>query len=249
MDTKRNCCGEKRKNSLTSTKHLGWSSWFVFQTTWHQASTCQRSSVVCLWIPRQVPEKNLFQIKPISVHYIRLRRYPASTHDISLSSGKIKLCQCLIKHCITKMQGRVNSWKVEDKAERRKGCESPVGDYRHSCTFSLTSALDRGEVVKATSRPLYPRESYPVPILQEAVWAGLDGCGELARAASSFNCILDGCDASDSSSVRHSPWIISFYPLCDVGIGGSVGPRCGLNALENVISLALQVIAPHSSAN
>jgi hypothetical protein len=58
--------------------------------------------------PQQVPEKNLFQIKPISAHYILLRRYLASAHDISLPSGKIKLCRCLIKYCITKIHGRVD---------------------------------------------------------------------------------------------------------------------------------------------
>jgi hypothetical protein len=96
----------------------------------------------------------------------------ATTHDISLPSGKIKLCQCIIKHCITKKHGRVDSQNVEDKAERRIGCESPVGDYRHSRTFSLTSALDRGEwsrprrglftPEKVTQYPFYRRLFGPV---------------------------------------------------------------------------------------
>ena len=45
------------------------------------------------------------------------------------------------------------------------------GGDRDSFTLSLTSALDEGVVVKATSRSLYPREKDPVPTVQEAGWA------------------------------------------------------------------------------
>ena len=50
----------------------------------------------------------------------------------------------------------------------------------------MTSALDWGWVVNATPRPLYPRERDPVPTLQEARCAGLDGCGK-SRPPLGFN--------------------------------------------------------------
>jgi hypothetical protein len=60
---------------------------------------------------------------------------------------------------------------VKGKFHRRIGHEGPEEEYRYSSTFYLTSALDGGWVVNATTRPLYPRERDPVPIVQGAGWA------------------------------------------------------------------------------
>ena len=48
--------------------------------------------------------------------------------------------------------------------------EGPEREKKNSSTLSLTPALD-GWVVNATPRPLYPRERYPVPIVEKAGWA------------------------------------------------------------------------------
>jgi len=60
--------------------------------------------------------------------------------------------------------------KGKDKAHPTTGHEGPEGEYRCSSTLSVTSALGGG-VVKATPRPLYPRERDTVTILLEAGWA------------------------------------------------------------------------------
>jgi hypothetical protein len=43
-----------------------------------------------------------------------------------------------------------------------------------------------GWVVNATLRPLYPREGQPVPLVQVAEWAGLDGCGKSRPVLAGF---------------------------------------------------------------
>ena len=46
--------------------------------------------------------------------------------------------------------------KAKGKVHPRTGNEGPEGQQRYSSTLCLTSALDRGWVVNATPRPLYP---------------------------------------------------------------------------------------------
>ena len=54
--------------------------------------------------------------------------------------------------------------RLKDKRQAITGHEGPDVEYRYSPTFSLTSALDRGWMVKATPRPLYPpaKTQYPL---------------------------------------------------------------------------------------
>ena len=62
-------------------------------------------------------------------------------------------------------------------------------ELRYNSNLSLTSALDGGWMVKATSRPPYPRERDPIPIAQEAGWASRlvrRGAENLASAAIQF---------------------------------------------------------------
>jgi hypothetical protein len=44
------------------------------------------------------------------------------------------------------------------------------GEYGYNSSLSLTSVLD-GVVVSGMSRPLYPREREPAPIVREAWWS------------------------------------------------------------------------------
>ena len=60
--------------------------------------------------------------------------------------------------------------RSKGKRRPRTGHEDPEGEYRYSSTLSFISALD-GVGGQATSRPLYLRETYPVPTVQEAEWA------------------------------------------------------------------------------
>ena len=53
------------------------------------------------------------------------------------------------------------------KGEGHKG---PEGDYRYSCTLSLTSALDGGGWTSPRPGPFTPG-SDPVPIVQQGGWA------------------------------------------------------------------------------
>ena len=92
---------EKRENHFDFHQISG--SGFMLSVPDNLTSNLYLPEVVCLSILRQVPEKNLFQIKLISAHYIHLRRYLAPTHPISLPSGKIKLYRCLIKPLILEM--------------------------------------------------------------------------------------------------------------------------------------------------
>jgi hypothetical protein len=59
---------------------------------------------------------------------------------------------------------------TESKSSTYVPChESTVGDRGIALLLNLGTRW--GWVVNATPRPLYPRESDPVPILQEPVWA------------------------------------------------------------------------------
>jgi len=55
--------------------------------------------------------------------------------------------------------------------------EDPEGSIGIAPIF-LDLGARLGWVVNATPRPLYPQERDPVPTLQEARCAGLDGCGK-----------------------------------------------------------------------
>jgi hypothetical protein len=70
--------------------------------------------------------------------------------------------------------------KCKGKVHPRTGHEGPEGEQRYSPTLSLTSALDGGWVVKATARPLCPRERHGTHYTGGWVGprAGLDGCGK-----------------------------------------------------------------------
>ena len=57
-----------------------------------------------------------------------------------------------------------NHKRVKGKFRPKKGHDDPDGVYSYSYTLSLTSALD-GVGVKATPRPLYPRERDSVLIV------------------------------------------------------------------------------------
>ena len=65
-------------------------------------------------------------------------------------------------------------WLLYEKGKGKDylgtGHEGPEGEQRHGCPRSLTSKLD-GVVVSATPRPLYPRGTDPIPIVQETGWA------------------------------------------------------------------------------
>jgi len=51
----------------------------------------------------------------------------------------------------------------------KTGHGSPDGEYRHSSTLSLTSALD-GEGGQRHVPAAFPQERDPVPIVQETEW-------------------------------------------------------------------------------
>jgi hypothetical protein len=69
--------------------------------------------------------------------------------------------------------------KVKVKVHPRPDHEDPDGESMYSFTLSLTSALDGGEVVSATPRPLYPRKRPGSHCVGGWVGpgAGLEGCG------------------------------------------------------------------------
>jgi hypothetical protein len=73
---------------------------------------------------------------------------------------------------------RVSMYLKEGKIHPRTGHESLEREQMYSSTLSLTSALNGGGVVNVSPRPLYLQEREPVPIVFEAGWAGLDGCGK-----------------------------------------------------------------------
>jgi len=60
----------------------------------------------------------------------------------------------------------------QGKINPRTSHEGPEGEKRHSSTFSLTLALDKGGwSTGRQAKPFYPRERYPVLIVEEAGWA------------------------------------------------------------------------------
>jgi len=69
--------------------------------------------------------------------------------------------------------------KGKGKVHPIAGHENPDGEYRYSCTLSLTSALD-GVVGKRHDPPLSPRERPGTQFTGGWVGprAGLDGCGK-----------------------------------------------------------------------
>jgi hypothetical protein len=129
----------------------------------------------------------------------------------------------LIKHCITEMHGRVDVLEVKGRAQRRTGCEDPVGEHRPSSTFYLTSALDRGEWSMPRRGRSTPENDTQYPFywrLFGPVWRGVESWLELQVVSSSF--YVHGCEASDSRSVRHSVGKILIYPTC--GVRGGWAP-------------------------
>jgi hypothetical protein len=62
-------------------------------------------------------------------------------------------------------------WQWVRKVHHRTGHEGPDGECMCSSTLSFTCSLDRGGWSKPHTGPLYLGERFPVPILQEAVWA------------------------------------------------------------------------------
>jgi hypothetical protein len=62
----------------------------------------------------------------------------------------------------------IGSVNYKCKVRPRTGYADQERKKRYRSTLSLTSELGKGWVVNATSRPLYPRERDPVPIVQEA---------------------------------------------------------------------------------
>ena len=59
----------------------------------------------------------------------------------------------------------VGKGKGKGKVHPRTAHEGPEGEKRYSSTFPLTSALDGGWVVNATSRPPYLWEKDPIPVI------------------------------------------------------------------------------------
>jgi len=54
--------------------------------------------------------------------------------------------------------------KTKDKGHPRTGIEVPEGEYRYSCTLSLTSVQDRVGGQRHTLAAITPG-NYPVPIV------------------------------------------------------------------------------------
>jgi hypothetical protein len=75
----------------------------------------------------------------------------------------------------------------------------------YSSTLSLSSALDRGWVVNATPRALYPRE-IPGTIVKEAgwapgpVWTGVENLDRPARSELLYRCAILAHDVLENGS-------------------------------------------------
>jgi hypothetical protein len=95
--------------------------------------------------------------------------------------------------CHFLQQSKVGTGK--GKIHPRTGHEGPEVQQSYSFTLSLTSALDRGWVVNATPRTLYPRDRPGTQCV--GGWmcprAGLDGCGK-------------SCTHRHSIPEKSSPW-------------------------------------------
>ena len=82
--------------------------------------------------------------------------------------------------------------------------EGREGEQKYSCTFALTSALDKGEW-SVPPPGIYPREREPVPNTQEAVWDPRPvwtGAENLAPAPTPTGIRSPGCPARSESLYR-----------------------------------------------
>ena len=79
---------------------------------------------------------------------------------------------CVVVHLLRSFSFHIYVLMVKGKGKvhPRTGHEGLGGEQKYGSTHSLIQALDGG-VVKATPRPLYPRERDRVPIVQVAGWA------------------------------------------------------------------------------
>jgi len=67
--------------------------------------------------------------------------------------------------------------KLKARGHLRTGHKGPGVEYRYSSILPLTSALDGGGWSAPHLGRLTPGK-HPVPILEEAGWVSLEGCGK-----------------------------------------------------------------------